>query len=321
MLHFYQEVLGFDKEIEIPFPGIGVVNKLSYGAGYIKILVLESNPSNINPTGDFSTSNGIRYITINLSNLDEILDACKVNTEYELRKRQFDKSIEMKFKELRQGLELQNELNIIESYDVSHHAGKNAVAGCVVYTTQGKANKLYRSYSISKSNRGNDIGSMIELIERRFSDKKREPPDLIIIDGGQTHLKQVLQTFKALNILDVNVISISKGVRRKANFDNIHLPDGKSITIDKASIFHQFVQEIRDETHRYAITIQKKKMRKASIKSSLDDLSGIGVIRKKMLLRYFGSLEQIKRASIDDLSEVSGIGKSTAESVYKELHT
>lgn len=79
MLHFYQEVLGFDKEIEIPFPGIGVVNKLSYGAGYIKILVLESNPSNINPTGDFSTSNGIRYITINLSNLDEILEACKVN--------------------------------------------------------------------------------------------------------------------------------------------------------------------------------------------------------------------------------------------------
>ena len=71
--------MGFDKEIEIPFPGIGVVNKLSYGAGYIKILVLETNPSNINPTGDFSTSNGIRYITINLSNLDEILEACKVN--------------------------------------------------------------------------------------------------------------------------------------------------------------------------------------------------------------------------------------------------
>ena len=79
MLHFYQEVLGFNKEIEIPFPGIGVVNKLNYGTGYIKILILEKNPSNINPTGDFSTSNGIRYITINLSNLDEILDACKVN--------------------------------------------------------------------------------------------------------------------------------------------------------------------------------------------------------------------------------------------------
>ena len=114
---------------------------------------------------------------------------------------------------------------------------------------------------------------MTELIERRFSDKNRELPDLVIIDGGQTHLKQVLQAFKAINILDVNVISISKGIRRKASFDNIHLPNGKSMTIDKASISHQFVQEIRDETHRYAITIQKKKMRKASIKSSLDDLT------------------------------------------------
>ena len=79
MLNFYQNILGFEKEIEIPFPGIGVVNKLNYGAGYIKILVLEKNPSNTNPTGDFSTSNGIRYITINLSNLDKILDTCKVN--------------------------------------------------------------------------------------------------------------------------------------------------------------------------------------------------------------------------------------------------
>ena len=79
MLHFYQNVLGFQKEIEIPFPGIGVVNKLNYGAGYIKMLVLEKNPININPTGDFSTSNGIRYITINLSNLEEILDTCKTH--------------------------------------------------------------------------------------------------------------------------------------------------------------------------------------------------------------------------------------------------
>ena len=126
---------------------------------------------------------------------------------------------------------------------------------------------------------------------------------------------------KSCNIQEANVISISKGIRRKSNFDTIHLPNGKSLTVDKTSIFHHFVQEIRDETHRYAITIQKKKMRKTSIKSSLDDLSGIGVVRKKMLLRYFGSLEQIKRASIDDLSEVSGIGKSTAESIYKELHT
>ena len=79
MLSFYQNVLGLIKDTEIPFPGLGVVNKLSFGSGYIKILVLDKNPSNTNPTGDFSASNGIRYITINLSNLDEILDSCKLN--------------------------------------------------------------------------------------------------------------------------------------------------------------------------------------------------------------------------------------------------
>ena len=89
-------------------------------------------------------------------------------------------------KELSEGLQLQKRSNLIESYDISHHAGKNAVAGCVVYTSQGKASNLYRSYNISKSNWGNDIGSMVELIERRFSGvKTKELPDLIIIDGGK----------------------------------------------------------------------------------------------------------------------------------------
>jgi catechol 2,3-dioxygenase-like lactoylglutathione lyase family enzyme len=79
MLDFYQNILGLEKEVEIPFPGLGHVNKLSFGCGYIKILVLENDPANINPTGDFSTSNGIRYITINLSNLDEILESCNLH--------------------------------------------------------------------------------------------------------------------------------------------------------------------------------------------------------------------------------------------------
>ena len=163
---------------------------------------------------------------------------------------------------------------------------------------------------------------MKELIKRRFSDfDQKKLPSLIIIDGGKTHLKQILKVFSECNVKNINVISISKGVRRKAVFDTIHLPNGESITVDKDSIFHNFIQEIRDEAHRYAITIQKNKMRKATLKSSLDDLTGVGIARKKLLLRYFGSLEQIRRASIDDLCEVSGIGKNTAESIFKEIHT
>ena len=251
-----------------------------------------------------------------------LLDLCKANTEYVLRRNKLDKGISNKLKELKEGLKLEFDLQLIESYDISHHAGKNAVAGCVVYSSQGKASELYRSYNISKFNWGNDIGSMTELIERRFSDtESRKLPSLIIIDGGKTHLNQAIKTFQRCNVFDIIVISISKGVRRKATFDTIHLVGGDTITVDQSSIFHQFIQEIRDETHRYAITLQKKKMRKTSIKSSLDELSGVGSARKKLLLRYFGSLEQIKRASIDDLCEVSGIGKTTAESIYREMHT
>ena len=251
-----------------------------------------------------------------------LLDVCIANTEYILKRNKPDKGIQFKFQKLKEGLNLKNDIDSIESYDVSHHASKNAVAGCVVYSPEGKANDLYRSYNISKTNWGNDIGSMNELIKRRFSNFELGTlPSLIIIDGGKTHLKHVLRAFLECNISDVNVIAISKGVRRKTTFDTIHFSNGETVSIDPSNIFHQFIQEIRDETHRYAITIQKKKLRKISLKSSLDELSGVGAIRKKHLLRYFGSIEQIRRASVDDLCEVSGIGKNTAELIFKEIHT
>ena len=79
MLNFYENILGFTNEVQIPFPGLGTVNKISYGIGYIKVLVLDDKPSNTSPIGDFSTSNGIRYITINLSNLDELITICSKN--------------------------------------------------------------------------------------------------------------------------------------------------------------------------------------------------------------------------------------------------
>ena len=123
-----------------------------------------------------------------------------------------------------------------------------------------------------------------------------------------------------MGILSANIISISKGIRRKAAFDSIHLTRGESKIVKEGSIFHNFIQEIRDETHRYVISRQKRKSIKSSIGSAIDNLPGVGDSRKKLLLRYFGSLEQIKRASVDDISEVSGIGRITAKSIYKQLH-
>ena len=162
---------------------------------------------------------------------------------------------------------------------------------------------------------------MLEVIERRFStSSEKRLPDLIIIDGGETHLKQILAKLKHLKLESINVISISKGVRRKSAFDSIHFQEGGKLATNSNPSFSNFIQEIRDETHRFALTLQKRKARKSTIKSSMDSLSGVGEARKKSLIRYFGSLEQLKRASVEDLTEVSGIGINTAKSIFEELH-
>ena len=162
---------------------------------------------------------------------------------------------------------------------------------------------------------------MIEVIERRFkTPNKKRLPDLMIIDGGETHLKQVLTKLEKLKLNSINVISISKGVRRKSTFDSIHLQGGVKVDVNRHSSFSSFIQEIRDETHRFSITLQKRKARRSTIKSSIDTLPGVGKVKKKSLVRYFGSVEQLKRASIEDLTEVSGIGLNTAKSIFEELH-
>ena len=119
-----------------------------------------------------------------------LLEICKTNTEFTLKKDITDPNMDYKLDELKKELNIK-EIETIESYDISHHSGDHAVAGCVVYTQSGKTKKLYRTYNISKKNSGNDIGSMLELIERRFSHNKNKIPSLIIIDGGRVHLMQV----------------------------------------------------------------------------------------------------------------------------------
>ncbi len=250
-----------------------------------------------------------------------LMDLCAANTEYVLNKDKTDPLSYFKFNELSKVLKVDQKIRWIESYDISHHSGNNAVAGCVVYSENGKEKKFYRSYNISKENSGNDLGSMLEVIGRRFSSSSETRlPNLIIIDGGETHLKQVLAKLKKLKLTSIKVISISKGVRRKSAFDSIHFPGGEKLAINSNPSFSNFIQEIRDETHRFAITLQKQKARKSTIRSSLDNLSRVGKVRKKNLIRYFGSLEQLKRASIEDLTEVSGIGLNTARSIFEELH-
>jgi excinuclease ABC subunit C len=232
-----------------------------------------------------------------------------------------NKDISHIFNSVKDQLELKENIRIIESYDISHHAGAGAVGGCVVYSSKGKLKDKYRLFNISDINIQNDIASMQEVIRRRFfnQDLDLEKPSHILIDGGRAHLRAVENTLSSMNIKDIEVISISKGARRKAEFDTIHKTEG-IFRVSKGSYPDLFIQELRDETHRFTITNQKKKQTKLSMKSALDNIQGIGAQKKKILLRYFGSIEQVEKAGFQDLLNVDGVGKKTAELIYNNLH-
>jgi len=252
-----------------------------------------------------------------------LMKICQSNTDlYLKRRKRSTKNLEDLFISLKEKLNLNEDINLIESYDISHLSGRNALAGQVTYNNRGKVKDLYKIYNISLKNSGNDIGSMQEVIERRFSKINNLSilPSLILIDGAQTHLKAVREVLDKLKIEEVCLIAISKGARRKGEMDTVHNEQGKKLNYRKNSPELLFLQEIRDETHRFSIFKQRKKELKGIAKSSLDSIELVGAERKKALLRFFGSLEQIKKASPKDLMKVRGVGKRTADIIFRNLH-
>jgi excinuclease ABC subunit C len=249
-----------------------------------------------------------------------LIKICENNTKFSFNKKIDHKNTMSAFISLKEELSLTKEIRFVESYDISHHSGSAAIGGRVVFSERGKFKEKYKLFNISKENSGDDISSMVEVIERRFKDKGLDllEPSLIVLDGGRVHLSHVLRKLKEMGLKEIPVIAISKGARRKADMDLVHTERGYS-PITRGSLAHKFIQEIRDETHRFAITNQKRKQRKLSVGSMLDNLKGVGPKRKKMLIRYFGSVEQIKRASSQDIMNVPGLGKITAVTIYNQL--
>ncbi len=261
-------------------------------------------------------------INTRLSKKDKgLLEIATSNTKLSINKIRNDaRNYKKKFSLISKEIGLGKDVNIIESYDVSHHAGENTVGVCVVYDLNGKVKEKYRTYDIHNSNSLNDLSSLKEVISRRYRNKNILRPDLILIDGGYTHLKAAKGTLKEKDIENIELISISKGVRRKRQMDSIHKYNGEKINVDPLLLSHGLLQEIRDETHRFAISNLRKKRSKSFSKSLLDSFQGIGKEKKQSLLRYFGSVKQISRAGKEDLLSVPGIGVKNAETIYKNFH-
>ena len=212
------------------------------------------------------------------------------------------------------------EIKKIEGYDVSHISGDNAVASCVVYSKQGPLKKDYRLFNIPTSLSGNDVGSLEHVINRRlkYYDDPNTKPNLILIDGGKTQLNYVKNVINNSAHNDICVISIVKGSKRVRSTETIISSSG-IVELDKYSKAFLFLQEIRDESHRFALQAQRKNKRKSIKKSELDIIDGIGVVLKSKLLKNFGSIKNIKSASKKDLMTVDGISEKIAQKIKEGI--
>ena len=221
--------------------------------------------------------------------------------------------------------ELSNYLGIkdikkVEGYDVSHISGDNAVASCVVYSKNGPLKNNYRLFNIPKKLSGNDTGSLEHVIERRlkyYNDPKTKP-DLILIDGGNSQLKFVKKVIDGSEHKDLEVISIVKGLNRVRATETIIGKNG-ILELDKHSKAFLLLQEIRDESHRFALKAQRKNKRNRITRSELDKIKGIGITLKARLLKRFKSLKNIKSASLEDLMTVKGINERIAKDIIQYL--
>ena len=218
------------------------------------------------------------------------------------------------FKELAKDLGLSNDINRIETFDVSHFSGDRAIASCVVFSKTGSYKKGYRLFNIPKEFSGNDIGSLENVLNRRlkYFDDKDIKPDLIVIDGGKTQLKFTRSIIKASIHNDIKVISIAKGGNRVRATETIFSANG-IVEFDKYSKSYLLLQEMRDEAHRFAISAQRKK--NTIKKSKLDLIPGIGQVLKRRLLNKFKNIKSVSNASIEDLMTINGINEKIAQEI------
>ena len=208
---------------------------------------------------------------------------------------------------------------LIEGYDVSHHAGKYAVAAAVKFSNQGPEKKFYKLYNIPALHAGNDVGSIENILERRVNKAKEDSlPDIILIDGGKAQLKIALKVFNAKYIDKPIILSIVKGSNRVRATETI-LSEQGILEIPINSPGFNLLQQIRDESHRFAITNNRKKKNKAIRYSELDQIHGLGLKRKQNLLNYFKSLKRIRSASLNELCTVPGISIKLGSEIQKNL--
>lgn len=225
-------------------------------------------------------------------------------------------------------LNLRNYPERIECYDISNLQGKQIVGSRVTFIGGQPDKSEYRHYKMRSVAAQDDFASMREMLMRRFKkvvEDGDDAPDLVVIDGGKGQLGQAVTVFEDLGVHDIDLIALAKARNDKVGFqdpeitsspERVFVPGRKNpIVLKQNSAELYLLQRVRDEAHRFAITFHKKVRRKQTLRSSLEDVPGVGPTTRKNLLKHFGSLKKIKDAQVDELAAVDGVGQKTAEEI------
>ncbi|MAA76137.1 MAG: excinuclease ABC subunit C [Salinisphaeraceae bacterium] len=212
----------------------------------------------------------------------------------------------------------------MECFDISHTGGERTVASCVVFEAGSPNKSAYRRFNITGVPAGDDYGALRQALTRRYQrvlDGEHPMPDLLIIDGGRGQLSAVGEALEEIGAQPPCVMSVAKGLSRKAGREQLFLPAvSQPLILPPDSPALHLVQHIRDEAHRFAIAGHRGQRQKARKSSALDEIEGLGPVRKKRLLQAFGGTRQISRAGVRDLTRIEGISKSMASRIYAHFH-
>ena len=259
-----------------------------------------------------------------------IVKNAEKNAEKELeRKLNEEKSNLLYMEKIKEAFGLNKILKTIEVYDISHISGEFAVGAMISFNKDGFTKNNYRKFNIKGEFKrkdtvlkGDDYSMIYEVLNRRLkkNSKKISFPDLIIIDGGKGHLSTASNVLNSLDLeKKIELASIAKGQKRNEGNETFYLKGNKKIKFKTNDKTLFFLQRLRDEAHRFAITSHKTRRSKIS-KSILDEIEGIGPNKKRDLLKYFGSSEQIKLAQLSEIKKVKGINKNIAKKIYNFFH-
>ncbi len=221
---------------------------------------------------------------------------------------------------------LETNINLVEVYDNSHIQGTDSVGALITYGEEGFIKKRYRKFSIKvKKNEQDDYGMIKEVLNRRFKRAIQEKdnylsfPDLILIDGGKGQYSTARNTMNELGLHDIPIVAIAKGKLRNSGNETFFYNE-KEYKFEKNDPTLFFLQRIRDEAHRFAISAHRAKRKKNISRSLLDQIRGIGSIRKRALLNHFGSARAVESASLDEIKSVEGVEDKVAKKIYNFFH-